>query len=320
MNELGVRIEDTGLTEPIDRVLDELYKREVGFEPHFWLSDEWHSPDGVPGVGVPFYLAHSRLTRLERQQMFEAEGSSRESCIKYLRHEVGHAFCTAYNLHKRPKWRRLFGSISEPYPEWYRPNPRSRRFVHHLDGWYAQAHPAEDFAETFAVCLRSRSRWKKRYAGWPVMEKLEYVDALFDELAGARPRVRSRAKPFSLSRMRRTLRTFYARKHEQYAVGYSEAYDHDLLRLFSNDPKHRKNETAASFLRRNRRRIREQVAKWTGQYQFTLDQVLREMTGRCRELKLRRVGSERQARSDFCIVLTAHTVQKLYLGGGWQSL
>jgi hypothetical protein len=252
--------------------------------------------------------------------MFEAEGATRDGATKILRHEIGHAFCTAYQVHRRREFRRLFGPMSAPYPEHYRPNPRSKRFVQHLDGWYAQAHPAEDFAETFAVCMRPRSRWRQRYDGWPALGKLAYVDSVISEVAGVAPRVRSRARPFSLSRMRRTLRSFYAEKHDHYAIGYSATYDKDLLRLFSNDPKHRKNETAASFIRRNRRRIRERVARWTGQHQYTLDQVLREMTGRVKELKLMRVGPEAQVRADFCIILTAHTVQSLYLGGGWHSL
>ena len=154
----------------------------------------------------------------------------------------------------------------------------------------------------------------------PRSKSIEYVTRLIDDLAGQTPKVRSRAKPYSLSRLRRTLRTHYIRKREQYTPGYSDAYDRDLLRMFSDEGRYRRNETAAAFLRRNRKQIREQVAHWTGQYQFAVDQVLKEMMGRCRQLKLRRVGSERQAKLDFCIVLTAHSIQEFYLGGGWHPI
>ena len=49
----------------------------------------------------------------------------------------------------------------------YTPDPNSRAYVQHLDYWYAQSHPFEDYAETFAVWLRPSSRWKRRYEGWP---------------------------------------------------------------------------------------------------------------------------------------------------------
>ena len=51
-----------------------------------------------------------------------------------------------------------------------------------LANWYAQSHPIEDFAETFAVWLRPGSRWRSRYADWPALRKLEYVDALMQEV------------------------------------------------------------------------------------------------------------------------------------------
>jgi hypothetical protein len=318
--DLDVQLEGTWVDALIDKVQSELEDRDLRAKPHFWLADEWFSPDGVPGVGVPFYLAHPRLTRLERQQMFDAEGSAPSSCIKILRHELGHAVQTAWALHRRRGFQRVFGSVSKPYPEWYRPNPRSRRYVQHLDGWYAQVHPAEDFAETFAVWLRPRSGWRVKYRDWPAYQKLEYVDEVMSEISGTRPRVRSRARPYSLPRLRYTLGTHYDRKREHYSPGYSEAYDRDLLRLFSDDPRHRRNESAAMFLRRNRRELRSQVARWTGQIPFTVDQVMREMIGRCRELGLRRVGNERQVKVDFAIMLTTHTLQAIYTGGGWHAV
>jgi hypothetical protein len=83
----------------------------------------------------------------------------------YLRHEAGHAFNYAYRLYQTPEWRELFGPFNRPYRERYRPIPFDRNFVRHIEGWYAQKHPDEDFAETFAVWLTPGSRWRVRYRG-----------------------------------------------------------------------------------------------------------------------------------------------------------
>ena len=318
--DLGLRIEDTWLDGLVHRVLDELAERGISFRPHFWLADEWFSPDHVPGVGVPFYLAHPRLMRLERRLMFEVEGGTRTECLMLLRHEMGHAMQHAFQLQRRRRWQQYFGRASEPYPDYYQPNPRSKRYVVHLDGWYAQAHPAEDFAETFAVWLNPRSRWRETYAGWAARKKLQYVDDLMDELAGARAKVASRKRPYSLPSLRHSLRAHYKRRQDHYSPGYGDEYDRDLLRLFSAAPRHRRNESAGSFLRRHRREIREQVAEWTGEYQFTLDQVLKEMIGRSRMLKLRLARSERATKLSFAIMLTSHTVQLLHRRNEWHPL
>lgn len=320
ISELGLRIEGTWLDELVDRVNEELDARDLVFRPHFWLADEWFSPDGVPGVAIPFYLAHSRLMRLERKMMFEVEGGTRGGALKLMRHELGHAIDNAYTLYRRRQYQAVFGRGRARYPKVYRPNPASRRFVQHLDGWYAQSHPAEDFAETFAVWLARGSDWKTRYAGWPALRKLEYLDALMGELAGQKPRVRSRQKPYSLATLRYNLRSFYEHKRAYYDIGYSEAHDRDLLRLFSNDPRFRRRPTAASFLRRHRAEIRERVARWTGEYAFTLDQILKQMIGRCRELKLRLSIAEARAKFEFAILLAVHTVHYLHRGKEWHRL
>ena len=319
--DLNVSIEGTWLEERIERVRDELAQRDLRFSPHFWLADEWFSPAGVPGVALPFYLAHPKLMRLERSQMLEAEGATAESCMRLLRHELGHAIQHAFNLHRRREWQRRFGKASTPYPEAYRPNPASRRYVHNLPAWYAQSHPEEDFAETFAVWLRPRYNWRRRYRGWPALRKLEYVDALMGELAGQPPGVRSRAKPYALARERITLGAYYQRKRAHYSVGFSDAYDRDLRRLFSeSEGTGDQRETAVAFLRRHRREIRSMVAKWTGEYQLTLNQVLDQMIGRCKELRLKADGLERNLVLDFAIMLTVHGMNYLYRAREWHAM
>ena len=163
------------------------WTRQIRFRPHCWLSDEWFSPDGVPGIAIPFYLAHPRLARLERKQMLEVEGGTEEWCMRILRHEAGHAIDTAYRLHRRRNWRETFGKYSQPIPSTTIPGRTASSYVLHLDQWYAQSHPAEDFAETFAVWLKPRSGWRTQYRGWPALKKLEYVDKVMRGLASKKP-------------------------------------------------------------------------------------------------------------------------------------
>jgi len=319
--ELELSIEGTWLSVCIKRLGDEL--RMAGFRrfrPHFYLADEWCCADGSPGIGVPFYLAHPRLMRLEEALMFEVEGGTRRECMRLLRHETAHALQHAYNLQRRRHWQRLFGRASEPYPDFYRPNPMSKNFVQHLDGWYAQAHPVEDFAETFAVWLPPRSRWRSEYEGWGAVAKLEYMDDLVDDLGTKPMAVRSRAKPFSISKLKHTLDEHYERRQGHYSPGYSEEYDRDLRKIFSDSSRHRSKETAASFLRRHRRALREQVAEFTGEYVFTIDQVLKDIIGRCRELKLRLCKSERRTRLQVAVMLSIHTVHMLHRRNEWHPL
>jgi hypothetical protein len=214
--ELGLRLEETPLLAGVERLWRELEAAGLRFRPHVWLSTDWFAPDGVPGFAVPFFLAHPRLVRLERGQMGEVEGGTSDACMKLMRHETAHALDFAYGLHRRRGWREHFGSYSEPYRRTYVPRRSSRRYVHNLEHWYAQSHPAEDFAETFAVWLRPRSAWRRRYAGWPALAKLEYVDRLVREIAGAPPRVRSRERTDSLPSLRMTLGEYYRRKRARY--------------------------------------------------------------------------------------------------------
>jgi len=312
--DLDLRIEKTILEQRIERLYEELEQRGIQFRPHFWLADEWFSPDGVPGIAIPFFLAHPRLARLERKEMLEVEGGSEEWCMKILRHETGHAIDTAYRLHRRKRWREIFGKYSIPYPDHYQPRPYSKSFVQHLEPWYAQAHPAEDFAETFAVWLKPRSRWRTQYQGWPALKKLEYVDRLMGEIAEQKPLVTSREHIEPVRATRRTLGEHYEDKRRRYGTEHPDFYDHDLRRLFTDAPEHARAPSASGFLRRIRADLRKDVAYWTGQYQYNIDQVLKEMIERCRELKLRVGRDHEQVRRDALVLLTVQTMNYLHAG------
>jgi hypothetical protein len=313
LSELGVRIAGTPLERRIERLYEELEMRGITFRPHCWLSDEWFSPDGVPGIAIPFYLAHPRLIRLERSQILEVEGGTEEWCMRILRHETGHALDTAYQLHRRRSWRETFGKYSQAYPDYYDPKPYSKRYVLHLDMWYAQSHPAEDFAETFAVWLKPRSGWRTHYREWPALKKLEYVDRVMRDLRNKKPKLVSRRHVTPLREIRKTLREHYQEKTARY-VSHPTFYDRDLRKLFSDAPEHAGRSPAATFLRRVGPELRRTVSQWTGEYQYTINQVLEEMIERCRQLGLHLDRPERQARRDAMVMLTVQTMNYLHDG------
>jgi hypothetical protein len=319
LKDLGVTIEGTWLERCLDDLYDELDERGIRIRPHAWLSDEWFSPDTTPGIAIPFYLAHPRLMRLERRKITTVEGGTVRECMRILRHETGHVVQHSYRLQRRRRWQELFGRSSTHYPTFYRPNPGSRHYVQHLRHWYAQSHPDEDFAETFAVWLTPNANWRRRYVGWPAIKKLQYVDELMGDVAGERPQLTRRQLVDPLTRYTETLADHYRRKRAQYAGGAQKTYDRDLRRIFSADPKHRRSEAASTFLQEHRVRIRQLVAKWTAESQVTLDVVIDEMINRTRELKLRAVASERQLLMDCTAFLTARTVHALCSPARWQS-
>lgn len=314
MSDLGLAIDGSILAERIDLLHTELAHAQIAFRPHYWLSDEWFTPDGVGGIAIPFYLAHPRLEQLEERQMLEVEGGDHDWCMKILRHEAGHAIDNAYRLQRRRKRLKLFGPSSTAYPEYYTPKPYSKSFVLHLDSWYAQAHPDEDFAETFAVWLKPDSQWRERYDDWPALKKLEYMDDLMRELAGQQPKHVSRRRVDPLSSIKKTLRQHYSRKREHYGYEKPEFYDRDLRRLFDLPGEGVRGMTAARFLARIRKDVCRRVARWTGEYQYTIDQVLEDMIARCRELSLRVTRPEDQVMLEFTILLTVQTMNYLHSG------
>ena len=244
--------------------------------------------------------------------MLDVEGGTRDEFTRIMRHETGHAIQHGYQLQRRREWQRLFGKSSQRYPDYYRPNPASKKYVQHLRLWYAQSHPDEDFAETFAVWLRPRGEWRKRYEGWPALKKLEYVDELMAEIAETKPLITTRQRMEPVSSISKTLAQHYAERKAKYTDSLPDIYDRDLKRIFSDSPAHRNQPLASAFLRRNRREIRQMVAKWTGEYEFALDVVLGQMLRRSRELRLRAVGGDRQLRIDFAVLLTMQTMHALY--------
>ncbi len=301
--DLGLRIAGTELERAIERLYAELATRGIRFRPHCWLSQEWFSPDGIPGIAIPFYLAHPRLIRLERRLMREVEGGNRNWLMRILRHEAGHAIDSAYRIRRRSGWREVFGPASLPYPDTYRPRPGSRRFVQHLGAWYAQAHPTEDFAETFAVWLKPKSAWRREYSGWRAYAKLEYIDGLAAEIGETRAPVTDRTRIEDIADESSTLREHYERKLSRYRMPRRSGADELLLKVFTAAPRRRTAPKAASVLRDMRNSLRHQIVRSGTFSEYLVHQVLRLMIERCESLDLYVRGPRRELKAHLLWVI-----------------
>lgn len=284
IRDLGLKLDGS----PLDRFVQQLY-RELErkglskFRPVCYLTDEWGCPSGEPVIGIPFYLANPGLASLEKE-MNDLEDA--REIMMYLRHEAGHAFNYAYKLYRRPEWKQLFGSFRRLYRDQYRPVPFSRNFVRHLAGWYAQKHPDEDFAETFAVWLTPRSGWRKRYRGWGAMAKLRYMDQIAHELAKSDPlRPRGRTD-VTVDEMESTVAEFYRQTAAQQAPIADLALDADLLDIFNVSKRRKTGRPASQFLHEHRKAVIDKIAYWSGVQRPLIKQLVEAIEKRISELGL----------------------------------
>ena len=265
IKELGLRLEGSPLEKYVRQLHDELGRKGLThFRPACYLTDEWGCPDQEPIIGIPFYLADPKLAALERE-MNDLEDE--REIMMYLRHEAGHAFNYAYELFKSEEWKTLFGPFRRPYRDHYRPVPFSRRFVRHIAGWYAQKHPDEDFAETFAVWLTPRSSWRKRYRGWGALHKLRYVDRIARRLAAVPPIRAVGAPDLTVEQMEQTIAEFYRDTLPDEAQAIADlALDTDLADIFLATSSRRRNgvRPAIEVLAERRKEIVDKVTYWTG--------------------------------------------------------
>ena len=305
--DLKLKISGTELESRIEKFYAELAAKNISFKPICYLGDEWFCPEGSATIAIPFYLAHPRLKKLEEKMMLEVEGGTEDWCMRLLRHEMGHVLNHTYLLEKDKPWQKLFGPTELEYSESFRARPYSRRFVRHLEGYYAQSHPEEDFAETVAIWLTPDLDWKQQYKDWKALDKLQFVDALMGRLAGKPPLVFSKARMSEASRLRSRLALYYKRRRKIYAQDFPEFFDADLHKLFVDAAAAPENERAATFLRRSRKLILNAVSEWTGEPKFTLNNLLRALTERCAELDLRlRTQSAGIEVTAFLATLAAH--------------
>ncbi len=299
---MGLSIADTALEPLIQKLYGELAAKSLVFQPPCFLADEWFCPVGIPAIGIPFYLAHPRLRQLEKKKILEVEGGTKTEFMKLIRHETGHAYSYAFGLQRRKAWRDLFGSAATEYPDTYQPKPYSKSYVTHLENWYAQSHPDEDFAETFAVWLTPGLNWRKRYRGWKALEKLEYVDRVMAGLAGKSAPVPTAKILAGWAGIGFKLKTYFQKKMKLYEDCYPDFYDRDLKTLFTDLPLESSDVSARDYLKKSYVPLVRAVAVWTREKQYTIDQLMQRLIRRVAELRL----YVRQGSADMDLQLAAY--------------
>jgi hypothetical protein len=303
IKELGLKLEGSHLERYVEKLYRELEQKGLKkFRPLCYLTDEWGCPSGEPIIGIPFYLADPKLARLEKA-MNDLEDE--REILMYLRHEAGHAFNYAYELYKTPEWRDLFGPFRRPYRDNYRPIPFSRNFVRHIPGWYAQKHPDEDFAETFAVWLTPRSEWRKRYKGWGALAKLRYVDRMARRLRDAEPlRPQGRAD-LTVDEMDTTVADFYQKALQKHLTPAELALDTDLTDIFKVSRRQKKHvRPAADLVKENRKTLVDKVVYWTGVPRPLIKELVESIATRVAELSLR---ADTRREKEHLAEITAYT-------------
>lgn len=263
IKDLGLKIEGSVVERYIHQLYRELELKGLHhFRPSCYLTDEWGCPSEEPVIGIPFYLADPKVAALERA-VNDLEDD--REIMMYMRHEAGHAFNYAYELYRTDEWRKLFGPFRRPYRDDYRPMPFSRKYVRHIAGWYAQKHPDEDFAETFAVWLTPRSNWRKRYQGWGAMQKLRYVERIAKSISDIPPPRDWGEYDLTVEEMESTIEDFYrdtlpneAREIDNLAI------DADLTDIFLRAKGKKDVRPAKEFISDCRKAIVDKVAYWTG--------------------------------------------------------
>lgn len=315
--DLGLKIEGSSVEKFVQQLYSELEDKGITkFRPVCYLTDEWGCPSGEPTIGIPFYLARPDLAQIECENN-DLEDS--REVMMYLRHEAGHAFNYAYRLHRTPEWKQLFGPYRRPYRENYRPVLFSKDYVRYLPGWYAQKHPDEDFAETFAVWLTPRSGWRKKYHGWGAMAKLKYMERLGRELGSVDP-LRKRGTPdITTAEMEMTVGEFYRHETEQAPLPDLNL-DDDLLTVFSKSKRNRGSESAQKFLARHRKGLVDQIATWTAMPRPVVRKLVESIEKRSAEMGLvisSRKESERL--SDFAVFATTLVMNHLARNRSFQA-
>lgn len=297
--DLDLAIKGSPLEPMIQQVRRELEAKGIKFMPEFYLTDSWGCPDEVPAVGVPFYLADRRLARIEEEQTGEIEDT--RTTLMYLRHEVGHALNYAYRLWEWPGWTDVFGKFSKPYRDVFLPDPSSRDFVRHLvhsqyGRNYAQKHPDEDFAETFAIWLTPRSGWKRKYRFWPALRKLVFVSKLMKSLRrSAAPELASGPLLNPVTDMKMLLAEHYGQRAERYREA-AQGYVDDKLRQVFPKVRAESQMAACLFIRQHRTRLASSISIWSGLDSEEVTTIIEKLADRSKFLNLRmprRKGTEK---------------------------
>ncbi len=311
IKDLRLHLKGTRIERFIHQLYEELAAKGIALRPECYLSDQWGCPSGVPVIGIPFYLADPNLQTIE-----DALGGGTEDerdIMMYLRHEAGHAFNYAYRLYDTEDWRKLFGDYGKPYLESYKPHPFSRKYVVHISGWYAQKHPDEDFAETFAVWLTPNSNWSERYQAWGALKKLQYVEQVVAKVGQTQALVTLDQRDVDASEMEETVLDHYRQRmlEEKIDLHIGEHLDQDLRNLFeSAEPNQSRADT---LIRAERQSLVHGVTQYSGVSRAVVQSVLDHLLERTSTMQLTvRRDKAREYMTGLTALLTTLAMNYLY--------
>ncbi len=320
--DLSLRIEGSPLEKLIKRLYSELERKGISFKPKCYLTDTWGCPNKVPMIGIPFYYADPALSEIEDEMHGDLE--EEHELMMSLRHEAGHAINYAYRLYELAEWKETFGPFSEPYRDYFHPNPHSKDFVRHLSQQvgqyrgriYAQKHPDEDFAETFAIWITPRSNWNQKYRNWGALNKLKFVDRLMKKIGPQKPLVTNGGLIHPIESLNFTLLEYYNKSEERYrerALGYVD----DVLReIFHTNGKNGKNGkngngekrvSAGGFIEKNRHYLVDMISHWTGEGATSVAPLIDKLVARAKDLDLN-FSPRRQSRKLVDVTALATTL------------
>ncbi len=289
IRELGLKIAGTPLEPVLVEFRTELERAGiVRLRPDFYLSTEWGVPFPSISIGIPFYLAHPDLIAFHAERNGYLEGVGRADLLRFLRHEMGHVVNYAYLLYEQEDWIKHFGSMTQPYLEEYRPAPFSRRHVRHLDGWYAQKHPDEDWSETFAVWMTPGSDWRRRYADWPeALAKLAYCDRTMADLNAREPIVTTIDHDEDVSELHRSVEDFYGDAESGETDAFPPGLDGALQAIFDDFEEAgaaSSSRPAYELIARIERELVANVYRWTGHFPEAARPLVRHLAARAKAL------------------------------------
>lgn len=318
IKDLGLSIAGTALAPVIAAFRREMASAGVGaLDPRFYLSHEWGVPMGTVAIAIPFYLARPDLAEIQLRHSGFIEGLEPARTYRYLRHEMGHVFNYAHELFRRADWRETFGAFEDPYIDDYRPIPFDRRYVRHLPGWYAQKHPDEDFAETFAVWMTPGGEWRSDYRAWPVaLAKLEYCDRIVREMASSVPLVTAVECDEDAAELEWTVGDFY-KSSETSEPALPDGLDSMLRESVADcaDDDAIDSTSVDSLIERLRFDLCAGVFQWTGFAPDRVDRLLSRLREAARALDLKyRTEREPTVVSALTAMITA-IAMKFVMGG-----
>lgn len=298
IRDLGLTIAGTQLEPVVVRFLAEIDGAGLSrIRPRIYLSSEWGVPADTIALGIPFYLASPELTDLHRAKGGLVEGTDADDILRYLRHELGHVVTHSYKLYDDAEWIRVFGSTTQVYRDHYRAVPFHPNFVSHLPGWYAQKHPDEDFAETFAVWMAGEG-WAEEYAGRSALVKLQYVDRLVQRLRNEDPLITDDELDEDVSEIGDTFEELYDFGEEDdrgMPVGLDGAL-RSIGRAAGGEM------PLAALIARITPSLQSSVYRWTGQFPWNTLALLRHLERRSTALGL---SIDRVREADAIVALTA---------------